>query len=26
LSEVIDLLRTVKSGWDGIEPQPQLQP
>jgi flagellar protein FliS len=24
--EVIDLLKTVKSGWDGIEPQQQAQP
>ena len=23
LTEVIDLLKTIKSGWDGIEPQPQ---
>lgn len=24
LDEVIDLLKTVKSGWDGIEPQAQV--
>jgi flagellar protein FliS len=24
--EVIDLLKTIKSGWDGIEPQSQQQP
>ena len=23
VSEVIDLMQTIKSGWDGIEPQPQ---
>jgi flagellar protein FliS len=24
--EIIDLMQTVKSGWDGIEPQSQLSP
>jgi flagellar protein FliS len=24
LEEVIDLLKTIKSGWDGIEPQAQV--
>lgn len=24
ISEIIDLMQTIKSGWDGIEPQPQL--
>jgi flagellar secretion chaperone FliS len=23
ISEIIDLMQTIKSGWDGIEPQPQ---
>jgi len=24
IAEVIDLMKTIKSGWDGIEPQSQL--